>query len=415
MQDVELYHLNDFIQPETLQKVQDEFTRATEFAAVTVDYRGEPVTGYSNFSDFCMMMRNNEQCRQCCFQSDAHGGLEATRRNRPAIYRCHAGPVDFAIPIMIRGQYMGAFMAGQVRLPDDEMARLEFVVRHSKEMVSNREVKAAYEKLPVMSYEKVVAASSLMFTTVNNIVEKDMLKSENEELKGNNIKLVDEMKARVVLERALKDAEIKALYSQTNPHFLFNVLSTMGNLAISEKAEKTQELVYLLAEMLRYSVKNMNMRIPVEEELAQAERYLQIQKIRYGDRLSYEIDVSRDMRHHLMPSTVLMPFLENCFAHGFDSKEGPGEIKLLGFIARDDLVFEIVDNGAGMTPERLKRVLDFDSSEPLEGNSTGIGIANVYKRLAHTYGDRFKLTIKSKPGEGTFVRIKLDKSLRGGI
>jgi len=101
-----------------------------------------------------------------------------------------------------------------------------------------------------------------MFTTVNNIVEKDMLKSENEELKGNNIKLVDEMKARVVLERALKDAEMKALYSQTNPHFLFNVLSTMGNLAISEKAEKTQELVYLLAEMLRYSVKNMNMRIP---------------------------------------------------------------------------------------------------------------------------------------------------------
>jgi sensor histidine kinase YesM len=319
--------------------------------------------------------------------------------------------VDFAIPIIIRGQYMGSVMAGQVKLSDDEMDHMEFIMKHTKGLLEDEEILEAYNRLPVVEYDKIVASAQLMFTAVNNIVEKDMLRSMHEELTNNNLKLVEEMKARVVLERALKDSQIKALYSQINPHFLFNVLNTVGSLALIEKANKTQELVYLLAELLRFSVKHMNIKISVDDEISQIERYLKIQTIRYGSKLSYEIDVSSDVREYMIPSMILSPFIENSVIHGLELKEADGFVKLLGYIFEDNIVFEIVDNGMGMSNERLNEILEFDGGQPLNSKSTGIGISNVYKRMIYTYGDKFKLTIKSKPEQGTSVRIKLPKSV----
>ncbi|MFZ5975875.1 MAG: sensor histidine kinase [Bacillota bacterium] len=409
---MELYHLKDFINEDILQEIQDEYSQATGFAAVTVDYRGGPVTHYSNFTDFCKLMRRNEKCRQCCYQSDAHGGLEAARLGKPAVYRCHSGLVDFAIPIIIRGQYMGSLMAGQVKLPNDEMERLEFITKHTQGLLEDEEILEAYNRLPVVQYDKIIASANLMFKVINNIAEKDMLKSVHEELKENNQRLVEEMKARVVLERTLKDAEIKALRSQINPHFLFNALNTVGSLALIEKANKTQELVYLLADLLRFSVKHKEA-ISVDEEIAQVERYLKVQSIRYGSKISYVIDIIPDIREVLIPSAILLPFLENSVIHGLEMKESDGFVKVSGYIADDNIVFDIVDNGIGMNRQRLSEVLEFDGGQPLNGKSTGIGISNVYKRLFYTYGDRFKLTIKSTPGEGTSVRLKLPKSADG--
>ncbi|MFZ5974766.1 MAG: sensor histidine kinase [Bacillota bacterium] len=404
---MELYHLKDFINEDLLQEIQDEFSQATGFAAVIIDYRGEPVTKYSNFTDFCMLMRNNEKYCQCCCQSDAHGGLEAARLGKPAIYKCHSGLIDFAVPIIIRGQYMASFMAGQVKLPDEEMERIDFIVKPTSGLLDNKEILDAYNRLPVVKCDKIAASTRLMFMVVKSIVEKDMLQSMHEELKSNNQKLVEEMKARVVLERALKDSEIKALHAQINPHFLFNVLNTVGSLALIEKADKTQELVYLLAEMLRFSARHKDVKISVNEEIGQVERYLKIQSIRYGSKLSYAVDVAPEVRDYLIPSAILLPFVENSVIHGLELKESDGFVKLFGYIAEDSAIFEIVDNGMGMSRERLGEVLEFDGGQSLNAKSAGMGISNIYKRLAYAYGDKFSMTVKSAPGEGTSVRLTL--------
>ena len=99
-----------------LQKIQDAFAESTGFAAITVDFRGKPITEYSNFSPFCKLVRNHPQFVEICYKCDAFGGLEAARKGTSHIYRCHAGLVDFAVPIMVKGQYLGSMMVGQVKV-----------------------------------------------------------------------------------------------------------------------------------------------------------------------------------------------------------------------------------------------------------------------------------------------------------
>lgn len=408
------YHLKDIIDEDILQDIQDRFAEATGFSAVTSDYSGKPITHYSNFSQFCKLVRKDSKCLQVCHQSDAHGGIEAARRGTPYIYRCHAGLVDFAIPIIVNGQYLGSMLAGQVKVEEKQTEKIDNIMKQTTELFDNKEIREAYEKVPVVSYERIVAGAQLMFTVANYIVEKDMLNLMQEELTNNTIKLMQEIKARAGLERALKDTEIKALQSQVNPHFMFNVLNTLGSLALVEKAEKTQELIYILAELLRYTVKNVNQMVRIEEEISQIERYMKIQAIRFGSKINYIIDISNDIMDFSVPSMILQPFVENAVIHGIELKEGNGFIKVLGYTVEDDIIFEISDDGIGMSKQKLIEVMDLDTKYVTGSKSTGIGISNANKRLIYTYGEEYKVNLKSKPGVGTtvFIKIPRDNSMK---
>lgn len=406
---MQAYHLKDIIDENVLQEIQDGFSEATGFSAVTVDYTGKPITRYSNFSDFCKLVRKDGKCLQCCHQSDAHGGLEAVRKGKPYIYRCHTGLVDFAIPIIIKGQYLGSIMAGQVKVEEEQAEHIDMIMKQTQGLLEREEIREAYDKVPVVPYKRLVASAQLMFTVSNHIAEREILNLVQEELNNKNIKLMQEIQARAGLERALKDTEIKALQSQINPHFMFNVLHTIGSLALIEGAEKTQELVYLFAELLRYIVRNVNQTVRIEEGISQIERYLKIQAIRYGKKLEYSIDIQWDIMEYGMPSMILQPFVENAIIHGIELKEGGGSVKVSGYSLEDHIIFEIVDDGVGMSAQRLREVMDPDLKSAVRSKSTGIGISNVNQRLAYLYGDEYKVKIDSKPGAGTSIVVRIPK------
>ncbi len=402
-----LYHLKEIVDIGILQEIQDRFSDATGLASITIDYAGKPITQYSNFTPFCRLIRNGPSTSHGCIRSDAHGGIEAARTGKPYIYKCHCGLIDFAIPIIVNGQYLGSVLAGQVKLPEDEGNEIAYIT--SQAVIDDATAKDELGKILVMPYDRIKSAADLMFTVSNYIVEKALLHITQEELNNKNIKLMEEIKARTELEKALKDSEIKVLQSQINPHFMFNVLNTIVRLAIIEEAEKTQELSYLFAEMLRYVLKNTDKMLSVSEEFAQIERYLNIQSIRFGDRLKYITNIEGSIYNEPIPSMILQPLVENAMIHGIEPKDGNGSIIVNGYQDGDDLVFEIIDDGVGIPSKKVEQLLNIQQTQ-YTGVSTGIGISNTNKRLVLSFGENYRLDIKSKREQGTTVTVRIPKS-----
>ena len=167
------------INPDSFQKIQDDISMASELAIITVDYKGVPITAHSNCSEFCNKMRSSQYgvyCEKC----DSHGGLEAARNGKPFIYLCHAGLIDFAIPIIVDGLYVGALMAGQVLLDEDSSEnrpeRILQGVSNTLELKSDPEFEQSYKLLPVMRLEKVVALANMLSHIGEYCVEQAVLR-----------------------------------------------------------------------------------------------------------------------------------------------------------------------------------------------------------------------------------------------
>ena len=120
--------LSDFIDLDLLQNIQDNCSKAMGLAFITVDYKGIPITKCSGFTSHCMLGRQAKGFAEMCEQCDAHGGLYAAITGQPYIYRCHAGLVDFAVPLIANGSYMGAVLGGQVRLQEESERELEHIL-----------------------------------------------------------------------------------------------------------------------------------------------------------------------------------------------------------------------------------------------------------------------------------------------
>lgn len=139
-----------------LQGVLEGFSEATGLATVAVDARGLPVTAPCAFTDFCKTVRSDPIRSKLCRGCDAHGGLQAAITGAPHVYRCHAGLVDFTIPVMADDTYVGAIACGQVRLPDGEQPAY---ITHPESWDSDRQIDSLYEQVPVASWTKIKAAA----------------------------------------------------------------------------------------------------------------------------------------------------------------------------------------------------------------------------------------------------------------
>ncbi|MEG0074558.1 MAG: PocR ligand-binding domain-containing protein [Eubacterium sp.] len=408
-----LLKITDIIDVDVLQKIQDSFSDATGFATITVDYKGNPITKYSNFSDFCMKVREDSKCLECCYRSDAHGGIESARSGKPSIYICHGGLVDLAVPIMVKGNYLGAILSGQVRIDEEGMKNLPLGSASKLTNFSNNgEIRKMYDKTLVTTLKQVNAAADLLYTIANYLVEKQMIHIMQEELHNKNLELMEEVKLRSEVEAALKEADLKALQAQINPHFLFNVLNTIGRLALLENAEKTQEMIYSFSDMMRYTLKKENTNIvTLKEEIEHVRNYLSIQKMRLGERLDYSIHINDDTEEVMCPFMSIQPFVENAINHAIEPNAAGGKVMITGEMENDVLMVRVIDDGKGMSSELIGKILDgnYDPESQGNENNTGIGIDNANKRLKYYYGPEFGIIINSEINNGTEVLIKIPR------
>ncbi|WP_105176715.1 sensor histidine kinase [Clostridium cagae] len=408
-------HLKDAIDINAFQKIQDDISDATEMSIITVDYMGKCATKHSRCSEFCKLMRASDSYSQLCERCDSRGGLEAARLEKPYIYKCHKGLIDFATPIIVDGQYLGSVMAGQVLMEDDKKVNLEKIVNSENNFDSlkkeeKEKLLEAYNKLPVVSFERIQAVAQMMFHISNYIVEEAVSKIVQRELDEKKVKFAESEKMQAELEKEYKASQLKALQSQINPHFLFNVLNSISSLSIVENAPKTQEVIYNLSNMLRYTLKKANKIVSLEEEFDYINSYLNLQKVRFSDRLKYEINIDKQFKNIRIPFMVIQTFVENSVVHGLETKEEGGYIKIFVEDANEYVIVHIEDNGTGIPKEQLNLMKE-ELKIRDDNNLDKIGINNANKRMAYYYGDEYKIDITSKIRVGTSVKITIKKEV----
>jgi LytS/YehU family sensor histidine kinase len=198
------------------------------------------------------------------------------------------------------------------------------------------------------------------------------------------------------LRRLASEAELRALQAQINPHFLFNALNTLYG-TIDRTSHEARRMVLNLADIFRYFLQGDRVTIPLSEELRIVGAYLEIEKLRLGDRLETTLVVDPEARAAMIPILSIQPLVENAVKHGISAKEGSGRVSVSVSTTDAGLRVRVEDTGVGFAVA---------GGNPQEG--TGLGLENVRRRLALYYGPSAELTIQSSDA-GTTLSFLIPK------
>lgn len=249
----------------------------------------------------------------------------------------------------------------------------------------------------VSSYQEInilVAAFNRMVRRIEELIERVKLSSVSE-----------------------KNAELHALQSQVNPHFLYNTLDMIYWMLDEEGNEQLGELVLSLSSMFRYSSHwEDGAEVTLAEELEQTGHYLAIISIRLEGRLQIVTDIGERWLGIKVPKMTVQPVIENAVKHGLEPLDRQGILKV--YTCEEDNILKLVveDNGNGMTETELAHLLNsLDGRGPRESGKSGIGLQNLHRRLQHMFGESYGLQIQSYPGTGTRVSILLPLTGEGDL
>ena len=212
------------------------------------------------------------------------------------------------------------------------------------------------------------------------------------------------MEQNVHEQEEKRKSELKALQSQINPHFLYNTLDSIIWMAEGKKNEEVVLMTASLARLLRQSISNEDEVVPIANEVEYARGYLTIQKMRYKDKLEFQIEVDSSILYIPLIKLVLQPIIENAIYHGLKYKESKGLLIVKGFMKDGNAVLQVIDDGVGMDEETLAHIYD---KHKVNYHSNGVGVYNVQKRLKLYYGEDYGITYTSELGKGTTATITI--------
>lgn len=213
------------------------------------------------------------------------------------------------------------------------------------------------------------------------------------------------------LKRRQKEMQFEMLASQINPHFLYNTLETIRMKALCSGDSELAGIVKMLSKLLRRNLEVSDRSVTISSEIEMIKAYLEIQRFRFGNRITYDIQCEIEADQYLILPLLLQPVIENAFIHGLERKIEEGCIRCCLFKEDKDLVIIIEDDGLGIEKEKLLKIM---MSLEKEGEKIGrVGLRNIYERIKLYYGKEYGLTIESELNKGTRVKIKLPL-IRGG-
>jgi two-component system, sensor histidine kinase YesM len=292
-------------------------------------------------------------------------------------------------------------------------------------------------ELPIPVTMDEIGTTTTDFTSMQRSVRRafEEIRSKSEVER----RLMEERMRVLELDHRLKDAELLALQTQINPHFLFNTLSAGMQLALAEDADRTADFLENLAAFIRYVLKSPERSVRVADEIECVERYIWLLRLRFGERYRFHVSVDEAALHIETPALLLQPLVENAVAHGLRDREEGGEVRVSVSLEDSVAVLSVEDSGEGMGAEDMARIMR-EGSGDLSGRSDpsdrpdlsarsdqaphpdqagrnggsafsrslhegGIGLPNVIRRVSLATGGRGWVEIDSEPGKGTKVRI----------
>jgi two-component system, LytTR family, sensor kinase len=204
----------------------------------------------------------------------------------------------------------------------------------------------------------------------------------------------------------LMEAEVRALRAQISPHFVYNSLTAIASFVRTDP-ERARDLLLDFADFTRYSFRKHGEFTTLAEELRSIERYLMLEKARFGDRLQVTLRVAQEVLPVVVPFLSLQPLVENAVRHGLEDSSGEGRITIVAEDQDVECVITVEDDGTGEDPERVRRALAGDAS------MDSVGLGNVDERLRSTFGDEYGLVVETAPGAGTRVIVRVPKFAPG--
>ena len=253
--------------------------------------------------------------------------------------------------------------------------------------------------------ESLSKAFDKMMGSIRDYVEAQRISMEKEnEMRENELKT----------QTLLKDAQLKYLQSQINPHFLFNTLNAGMQLAMIEDADKTALFIENMAEFFRYNLSRINEDATLADEIRLVDHYIYILNVRFAGDIHYKKEIEPGLENVLVPSMILQPLVENAVQYGIRGVEWEGWVTLRTWQETGTVYIEVADNGRGMSQELIERVLRGENVKNRKNSkSNGIGVYNVLERLQMYYTTEDVLEIESDgEGKGTRFTLKIPKEVR---
>ncbi|CAO1611345.1 putative two-component sensor kinase YesM [Brochothrix thermosphacta] len=262
-----------------------------------------------------------------------------------------------------------------------------------------------------------------ILVTMNHVTDSNLSVRINEENKQRELKeiavginlMLDDINQQVkdiyLLEIEQKDAHMRALQSQINPHFLYNTLEYIRMYAVSEGVDELAEVVYSFASLLRNNTMQEKT-VTLQRELEFCEKYVYLYQMRYPDRIAYHFTVDSEIDDVMVPKYIVQPLIENYFVHGIDFSRIDNAISVKVYRKNTSVVIDVIGNGKGMSDERLtevNRLLVEDVSK--KRHQTSIGLMNVSDRLKLVFGDNATMVLYHNLSGGVIVRLTFEEEI----
>lgn len=220
-------------------------------------------------------------------------------------------------------------------------------------------------------------------------------------------RLKDNIENEIAYNKSLNDAEYKALQAQINPHFMYNSLNALKWLAGIQGAENISDMVDALWTLLRKTSSMKGQNITLEQELEVIMAYCTIQQVRYKGKFEVVYNIEEDHGSLHIPKYILQPFVENAIFHGIEPKKGPGTITISSESNDKDLILKVVDDGVGMSVDKMNRILVSTEEQQHGAGLNNIGVKNIHERLHLLFGEDYGIMVNSSIGEGTTMSIRI--------
>ncbi|SCM83763.1 putative Histidine kinase [uncultured Sporomusa sp.] len=391
-----------FIDYQALGDILSKFSDVIGMGLSILDYNGELIMRTRNYPDFCNLLSDNSSSNYCTSKIQ-----EACRQidcfDKPYLFKCCNDIMSIIIPIYSGNQVFGYIICGQVFLKkvDEGVARKNMKYLSGRFHIPEAQLLRLYSQIRLELKNRLYLSAEAMRTVASCITDMVASAKRQKELDSSKMSIIEEQIAKAKLEKALREADLKLLQSQIQPHFLFNTLNTIAQMAYVDGAERVANLVWNLSDLLRYTLKKNEQLVPLSEELKILNSYLQIQLSRFGDRLKIDLDVQEALENFLIPSMLLQPLAENAIIHGFEGEVRQGNIKITIGAVENYIHCTIQDDGIGFDPANKK-----DSPH----GCNNIGLSSVKNRLQYYFNNNYTFEIKSKPQAGTTVSLSFPKT-----
>jgi len=243
-------------------------------------------------------------------------------------------------------------------------------------------------------------------STSTGTLEIDCLRQSFNHMAGEIVHLMDTITEQ---ERQKRVAEMNFLRAQINPHFLYNMLFSIRCTVEMGKSTQAVQMIEAFTDLLKTTLKTTGDTIPLTQEFESTKKYLVVQKLRYGEKVHFEMDLGRGTENCMVPPLLLQPLVENAIFHGLEARDGADMIVVASALEGQDLLLTVTDNGAGMARDVLEKVYAdiLAQQDGREKQSDSIGLANVHNRIRLNYGEGYGVHIDSVPDIGSTVTLRL--------